>query len=158
AVKIDLDGLADRYVQFPVPPGDYNDLAATARNVYYLSTPVKGLAEDDGDGEPSRQLIAFNLHKRKAKPFMEGVTSFKVAGKADKLAIQKKKHEIFVVEAGAKAPPGEELGDAKVSFDGMIVELVPQDEWKQIYFEAWRLMRDFYWDPNMGGVDWKAER
>src|SRR5204862_548907 len=40
----------------------------------------------------------------------------------------------------------------------MVVELAPQDEWRQIFDETWRLMRDFYWDANMGGVDWKAQR
>jgi tricorn protease len=39
-----------------------------------------------------------------------------------------------------------------------VIELDPLAEWSQIYHEAWRHMRDFYWDPGMGGVDWKAMR
>src|SRR5678815_5864987 len=64
---------------------------------------------------------------------------------------------MYVVDA-AKPPSPEELGDTKVPLANMVVELSPQDEWRQIYEETWRMMRDFYWDANMGGVDWRAQR
>lgn len=154
-IRIDFDGLADRYVAFPVPPANYGALAATAKTVYYVEAPVRGMAEAEGDGPPEVSLIAFDLEKRKAKPFMEEIVKFKLAG--DKLAIQKKT-DLFVVDAGPKAPPPEELGDQKVPLSNMVVELAPEDEWRQIFDETWRMMRDFYWDANMGGVDWRAQR
>src|SRR5262249_52244723 len=49
-------------------------------------------------------------------------------------------------------------GEQKVALSNLVVELSPQDEWRQIYDETWRMMRDFYWDANMGGVDWRAQR
>lgn len=152
-IRIDFDGLADRYVAFPVPPGNYGALAATGKTVFYVSRPVRGMAED-GDGPPEVTLMAFDLEKRKAKPFMEDIASYRLAG--DKLAI-KKKTDLFVVDAG-KPPSPDELGEQKVPLSNMVVELAPQDEWKQIFDETWRLMRDFYWDANMGGVDWRAQR
>jgi tricorn protease len=153
-IRIDVDGLADRYVAFPVPVGSYGALAATANTVFYLSAPVRGMAEAQGDGSPELSLVAFDLDKRKAKPFLEDITRFRLAG--DKLAIQKKT-DLFVVDAG-KPPSPEELADQKVPLSSMSVELAPQDEWRQIFDETWRLMRDFYWDANMGGVDWRAQR
>jgi len=153
-IRIDLDGLAGRYVAFPVPPGNYGSLAATAKTVFYTDAPIRGIAEGDGDGPPDVTLVAFDLEKRKPKPFLDGVTKFKLAG--DKLAIAKKT-DVFVVDAG-KPPSPEELGEQKVALQNMVVELVPPDEWRQIFDETWRLMRDFYWDANMGGVDWKAQR
>jgi tricorn protease len=154
-VRIDPDGLADRYVAFPVPAASYAQLAATSKTVFYLSLPVRGIAELQDDGQPQDgQLIAFDLERRKPKPFLDEVTRFRVAG--DKLAIQKKA-ELFVLDA-AKPPAPEELGDHKVGLSSMVVELVPQDEWRQIFDETWRMMRDFYWDASMGGVDWKAQR
>jgi tricorn protease len=154
-VRIDLDGLADRYVVFPVPPGNYTGLAATAKAVFYADAPLRGMAEAmDSDGPPDATLLAFDLDKRKPRPFLDGVTRWKLAG--DKLAIARKT-DLFVVDAG-KPPSPEELGEQKVAMANLVVELSPQDEWRQIYDETWRMMRDFYWDANMGGVDWRAQR
>lgn len=153
-IRIDLDGLADRYVAFPVPIANYGNLAATGKTVFYVSAPVRGMAESDGDGPQELSLIAFDLEKRKAKPFMEDIARFRLAG--DKLAIQKKT-DVFVVDAG-KPPSPEELAEQKVALSSMVVELAPMDEWKQMFDETWRLMRDFYWDASMGGVDWRAQR
>ncbi|HET7504447.1 MAG TPA: S41 family peptidase [Kofleriaceae bacterium] len=153
-IRIDLDGLADRHVAFPVPPGNYAALAATARTVFYTEQPVTGIAEVEGDGPPEVQLIGFDLEKRKPRPFTDAVIQYRLAG--DKLAI-KKKADLFVVDA-AKPPSAEELAEHKVPMSGMVVELAPEDEWRQMFDESWRLMRDFYWDANMGGVDWRAQR
>ena len=154
-VRIDFDGLADRYVALPVPPGNYAGLAATAKTVFYAELPFRGATEDaGGDGPPDVTLIGFDLEKRKPKPFSDGVTRWKLAH--DKLAIAKKT-DLFVVDAGHPPSP-EELGDQKVPLSNMVVELSPQDEWRQIYDETWRMMRDFYWDANMGGVDWRVQR
>lgn len=154
-VRIDFDGLADRYVAFPVPLGNYGGLAATAKTVFYADYPIRGMTEEMGDdGPPDATLIGFDLDKRKPKPFLDGVTRWKLAG--DKLAIARKT-DLFVVDAG-KPPAPEELADQKVPMANLVVELAPQDEWRQIYDESWRMMRDFYWDANMGGVDWRAQR
>lgn len=153
-VRVDFDGLADRYIAFPVPVGDYANLRATRDVVLWLSAPTIGAAEGPEDGPQGRQLVSFDLNTRKAKPFFEDVTNYQVAGNA--IAVQKA-NDLFVLEAGKPVSP-EELGDRKVSFKDVVIELAPADEWRQMFDEAWRLMRDFYWDANMGGVDWRAMR
>src|SRR5262249_54074925 len=115
-IRIDFDGLADRYVAFPVPIGNYGNLAATGKTVFYLDAPQRGMAEFEGDAPPEFTLVAFDLEKRKAKPFLEGITRFRLAG--ERLAIQKKT-DVFVVEAG-KPPSPEELGEAKVPLSNMV--------------------------------------
>jgi tricorn protease len=75
--------------------------------------------------------------------------------KANKLAVMKQPGEIHVVSVGA--PPGD-LSESRVDLSGVVVEVDPLDEWTQIYYEGWRHMRDFYWDPGLGGVDWNAVR
>ena len=65
--------------------------------------------------------------------------------------------EIYVVDGDS--PPAEDvLAKSKVALDDVVVELDPREEWAQIFHEGWRYMRDFYWDPGMGGLDWAAER
>ena len=157
-VKIDFDGLARRAVAFPVPRGLYSSLGATAKKVFYMSSPIKGMAEEPDlfeEGGPDNTLLAFDLKKKEAKPFLKGVSTYSLAAKEGKIAVMKRRGEIYVVDAGS---PPSDLGEAKVSLDDVVIDLDPREEWEQIYYEGWREMRDFFWDPGMGGVDWKAVR
>ena len=156
-VEIDFDGLADRYLELPnVERGRYVNLGATAKFVYFLSSPIKGMEEQPplfAEGEPDATMFSYDIDKKKLKPFTEGVSAYAIALKADKIAVMKKRGDIFVFDAGASAG---DAGDAKVSLAGAVVELDPREEWSQIFWEAWRQERDFYWDANLAGLDWKA--
>ncbi len=156
-VAIDFDGLPDRFLELPnVERGLYGSVAATGKYVYWLSQPVKGMNEQPplfAEAPPDSTLISYDLEKKKAKTFADGVSGFAVALKADKIAVEKRKGEIFVFDAGAAAG---DASDAKVSLAGAVVELDPRGEWKQIFWEAWRQERDYYWDAGMAGLDWKA--
>ena len=156
-IAIDFDGLADRYLALPnVDRGRYSSIGATSKFVYFLSSPIKGMEEQPalfGEPEPDATLYSYDLDKKKLKPFTEGVSAYAIALKADKIAVMKKRGDVFVFDAGAAAG---DASDAKVSLDGVVVEMEPRDEWRQIFWEAWRQERDFYWDGGMGGLDWKA--
>jgi tricorn protease len=156
-VAIDFDGLAGRYVALPnVERGQYANIGATAKFVYFLSNPFKGMDEQPPlfqEGAPDATLYSYDLAQKKLKPFTEGVSGYAIALKADKVAVMKKRGDIFVFDAG---PAAADPGEAKVSLAGVVVELDPREEWAQIFHEAWRQERDFYWDPGMGGLDWKA--
>lgn len=156
AVRIDFDGLEGRLVELPVPAGEYGALAATTRALFYLSYPVRGITGDEEDETRTGTLMVFALKDKKAKAFVEGVSSYDLAPAAGKVAVMKKKGEIFVVSADA--PPRAKLAEARVRLDGIVVEVDPREEWRQIYLEAWRTMRDFYWDEGMHGLDWAAVR
>ncbi len=157
-VEIDFEGIGDRVVALPVDAGDYGGLDATSKAVFWLSRPIEGMADGPegffGEAPPNATLVAFDLESKKDKPFVEGVSAFMVAPEANKIAVMKRRGEIYVVGAGA--PPGPALAESKVSLDGVVIELDPVEEWKEIFHDAWRQMRDFYWDAGMGGVDWSA--
>ncbi len=158
-VEIDLPGLEERVVALPnVDRGRFASLAATAKAVFLLSVPVHGMAEQPAlfsEPEPDNTISVYDLEKKKLKTFLENVSAFELAAKADKMAVMKGPGNIFVVDAGP-APP--DLADAKVSLAGVTLELDPRAEWEQMYYEAWRLSRDFFWDASMGGLDWKGLR
>ncbi len=156
SVGIDFDGLAARVVEVPVEPGLYMGLTAARDKLFYLSAPIVGISELESE-EPRNDLYSYDLVAKEEELFMEGVTTYALAPHSGRLAVMKKKGEIYVVDGGA-APAEEDLADAKLALDGMVIELDPRAEWEQMYYEAWRLERDFYWDPGMGGVDWPAIR
>jgi tricorn protease len=156
-VDIDFEGLANRFAEFPnVDRGQYGNIAATSKFVYFLSYPITGMDEQPAlfqEGEPQATLESYEMEKKKMKSFAEGVSGFDVALKADKIAVMKKRGDAFIYDAGAAAG---EAPDAKVSLSNVVVELDPREEWAQIFHEAWRQERDYYWDSGMGGLDWKA--
>jgi tricorn protease len=156
-VEIELDGLAERTVELPVDRGRYAGLGATAGKLFYIALPLQGMAEQGGffeESAPQNTLMAFDLDGEKAEPFVEGVSSYALAPKADKMAVQKRPGEIYVVSAAA--PPGPKLAESRLDLSDVSIELDPAEEWRQILREAWRGMREFYWDPNMGDLDWDA--
>nr|MCU0231693.1 PDZ domain-containing protein [Acidobacteriota bacterium] len=158
-VEIELTGLAQRVVELPVGPGVYGGLSATKGKVFWVSFPLKGMAEQPplfGDAPPENVLMAFDLESKKAEPFVEGMSDYVLSAKANKIALRKQPGEIFVV--GADAAPGPKLAEGQVKLNDVVLELDPREEWAQIYYEAWRNMRDFFWDAGMSGLDWKAVR
>lgn len=158
-VEIDFEGLERRVIELPVPGGLYGALAATSKKLFFLSFPVQGMAEGPQlfeEAPPQNTLMAFDWEKKEPKPFLEGVDSFALSVKSGKLAVLKNKGEIFVVDGAA--PAAGDLSESRVDLGGIVLDLDPREEWKQIYYETWRQMRDFYWDPGMAQVDWKAVR
>jgi tricorn protease len=158
-VTIDLEGIGDRIVELPADPGILVSPAATEDQLFYLSSPIRGM-NDEGEGlfesgKPDLTLMTFELESREESEFAEDVGSFSLASDAGKIAFMKEKGEIYVVDA-EEAP--EELDESKVELKWIVVELDPREEWEQMFHEAWRHQRDFYWDAGMAGVDWPAER
>ncbi|MGD8374773.1 MAG: S41 family peptidase [Acidobacteriota bacterium] len=158
-VEIDLDGLMDRVVELPVDRGNYFGLEATKGKLFFLSAPLLGFAEMPGlfqGSGPNLTLMAYDLEKKEAGPFVEGVGGYDVSANGEKVAVLKGPGEVFVVATAA--PPGPALAEGRVALSDVVVELDPRAEWRQIYYEAWRQMRDYYWDPDMAGIDWKKQR
>ncbi len=155
-VEIEFAGLADRVVELKTKRGNYGALAATKSHVFYVKVPIMGMAEGPDffqEGEPIAVLMAYSLEDRESETFAAGITAYDLEPEAGKVAVMKQRGQIFVVDAGS--PPGEALAKGKVDLSDAVVELDPRAEWEQVYWEAWRQMRAFYWDPDMGGLDWK---
>ena len=67
--------------------------------------------------------------------------------------------DLLVFDAGAKAPKEpKELDKTVVPLDGWQLHFDVRDEWRQMFAEAWRLERDYFYDRGMHGVDWPAMR
>ncbi len=157
-IEIDFEGLVDRVVELPIAAGRYRGLQATSTHLFYVSFPALGLAEagDFFTATPlANELKAFGLEKKKALTFVENVQSYALAHEGGKIAIRQPAG-IFVVDSAA--PPGAALQEGRVDLSDVVVEFDPREEWAQMYFEAWRQMREFYWHTGMSGVDWEAIR
>jgi tricorn protease len=160
-VVIDWAGLPSRVVEVDVDAGVLRGLGATSTHLFWFSRPVQGIAQDEEDegGTPVADLVRFDLEEEEEEVFASGVSAYDLEPSADRIAYQRKRGEILVVEAGGKAGDDDEKDDDDaVSLEDVVVDLDPREEWRQIFHEGWRNMRDFHWTRDMAGVDWQAAR
>ncbi len=148
-VKIDFAGIYDRQVAFDLPAGNYNGLAAIKGTVFYISSPISGLAGRIGGGE--NVMHKYILADKKDNEFLSGVDNYSISAGAEKMIVQKGQEYFICGTAGKKA----DLEEARVDVSKMEMLVNHEQEYRQMYDEAWRMMRDFFYDANMHGVNWK---
>ncbi|MEL6106569.1 MAG: S41 family peptidase [Planctomycetota bacterium] len=141
-LKIDFDGIEERAFQLPVGQGSFGSLMVNNKNQL-----VYGTRSDDGS---SIKVIDIHADKVESKTVVSGTSSFGYSADLTKLLITQGKR-ISVIDSA----PGQKLS-GNVKTEGMQIYVSPRDEWEQIFWEAWRLERDYFYDPQMHGVDWKA--
>jgi tricorn protease len=159
SVAIDFSGLADRIESLPIPAGRHLRLRAASGRVYVLSYPVRGaLGTPSIGGDPPKGVLSsFDLSTDTHETVAEGVTAFDVSADGKTLAIWNGS-KLRVVAVGWKDDKsGKESVGRDTGFIDMArvrVEIEPGAEWRQMFTEAWRLQRDYFWSEDMTGVDW----
>lgn len=149
AVKIDFDGLDRRIVALPVPTGSYRNLAAgEAGQIFYLESPP-----DVGSAaQPGGSLHKYDFKARKDEVVLTGVLRFELSTDKKKLFYAGPENALFIIDVAPKPQPGK----GRLNVDAIEVRVVPTAEWKQIFDEAWRINRDYFYATNMHGADWPA--
>lgn len=143
--EIEFEGIAKRAFQLPLGNGNFGNLAVNDKNhLLYSERPARG-----SGSQPSIKIFDLTADKKEAKTVVSGAGNFSVSADGKKLIVLARGGSFHVIDAAA----GQKL-ETKVSTDGMTVMIEPRKEWRQILREAWRLERDFFYDPNMHGVDW----
>lgn len=148
-VDIDLDGLDQRIYEVPAGAGDFNRLTAAAKALYWLAT--------DPGAEGKTHLMALEIGNKDPKPVkvVEDVSSYELSADGKKLLVRKRA-DLHVIDAGTKAVAAADLGKARIDLSNWTFPIDVRGDWKQIFVDAWRMERDYFYDPNMHGVDWNA--
>jgi tricorn protease len=148
-VQIDLDGLSQRVLALPLPAQNYQQLAAGKAGTLFL---VEGPPVPRLGGPPRLTVHKFDLAKRKAEKFVEGVAGpVALSHNGEKLLYRQDTKWSL---SGTAAPP--KPGEGALKLEAMEVRVDPPAEWRQMYREAWRIERDFLYDPGAHGLDLKA--
>lgn len=158
ATRIDLEGLADRIVPFPVEAARYSHLRAAKDGVLWLRHPVQGAlgaarASLD-DPEPKTELERYDLVQRRVEHLADDADHFEVSGDGRRVLLWTD-GRLKVVPSDRRAS-GDEDGDSNITVDlGRVRRRVdPAAEWRQMFEETGRIMRDHFWRADMNGVDW----
>jgi tricorn protease len=155
-VKVDLDGIRDRIVALPIQPGVYSDIRVLGDRAFYLRrTTGDEMDEDEDEDVPDKErkahLCSFSFEDRK-ETVLGDVNAYQISDDGKKMLVKIKKDYAIIDLPKDKI----ETKDHEFKPASLDMQLDRHAEWTQIYNEAWRQMRDFFYAPNMNGVDWKA--
>jgi tricorn protease len=160
ATRIDLEGLADRIVPFPVEAARYSNLRAARDGVLWLRHPVTGVlgaarATPD-DPDPKTELERYDLAQQRIEHLALDADHFEVSGDGKRVLLWTD-GKLKVVPSDRRAS-GDDDSDSNITVDlGRVRQTVdPAAEWRQMYEETGRIMRDHFWRPDMNGIDWNG--
>jgi tricorn protease len=143
-VEIDLDGFEARGVVLPPKAGNYADLHAIKGKLVYRRQPRTG------SGDEKNAIVYFDFAEREEKTVLDDADTFEATADGKKmLVISKKKYAILDIKAGQKFEKPMVTSEMEAPVD-------PRAEWRQIFRDVYRFERDFFYDPNMHGVNWEA--
>ncbi len=165
-VVVDVEGLAERVVGIPVEAGHYYGMTAGKGCLLWLHHPASGVLGDsraDDDAEHERPwLERYDLAKRTLTTIADPGGPFAVSGDGTRVVVRDRaKLRVLRTDRSSAAAPSEDDNGSSDEFDidtgRLVVTVDPAAEWRQMFDEAARLMRDHFWVEDMAGVDWDAE-
>lgn len=142
------NGLATRLYEVPLPAGNYTALSVTAKHLLWEQREV-------GFGAKTQlKQLEITAKDPKPKTLVEDIRSYELSADRKKLLIRKG-DAFHVVASDASAP-----AKLEETFDlsGWTCSLLPREEWRQVLTESWRMLRDYFYDRNLHGLDWSAIR
>ena len=154
-VAIDFEGLGERIVAAEgVKPGNFFRLEATETGFLYLAkTELEFLkyqvVNDFSTG--ALELYHYDLADGAATKIMDGVANYHLSDDRSKM-VYKAGSTYGIVDTGSAG----EVGDGEVALDSVKIKVDRQQEFEQIFNEAWKIQRDWFYDPGMHAVDWEG--
>jgi tricorn protease len=145
-VEIDLDDFEQRVVILPPKAGRYDSLSAVPGKLIFRRLPRTG---SDDEKHP---LLFYDLEKREEKTILDDADSVELSANREKLLVRKDKTYAII------EPKENQKLDKKMDTGSFEMTVDPVAEWRQIFTDAWRIERDFFYDPGLHGVDWQAMR
>ncbi len=148
-VRVDLEDLDQRIVALPLGEANYSNLqSGSDGTLHYLKTVDSGGLFG---GENAAALNRYDLSARKEETLLDAAESFVLSSDGKKILVGTGSAWMI---ADAATPV--EAAENTLDTSAIEVRIDPKVEWAQIYDEAWRINRDFFYDPDMHGADWPA--
>lgn len=134
-VNVDFDGINSRIAALPGEAGEYRIIGAVEGGLIYVS---------------GGKLMKYNITDEKSEEILDRVTDA-VLSSDGKMAMYTSGGDYGII----KLTPGQKAGAGKLNLSGLEMKIDPQAEWKQIYNDAWRIVRDYFYVSNLHGLNWK---
>ena len=135
--RIDFENLDQRIIALPVGDGSYSGLSSIkGGKLFYRS---------------GSSVMMYDFGEREEDSFLSGVSSFRISADGKSMLYQAGRNWGIVKTSGSPSS-----SDGRLDLAGLEVNVDPLQEWAQMFKEAWRLNRDYFYAPNMHGVNWEA--
>jgi tricorn protease len=149
-VTVDFDGLNQRIQAVPIGEAVYSSIqVAKTGELYYLK---RSGTYNRFTGDDPRNLQHYSLTKRKEDLAVEKVNGYEISRDGKRVLLSMPDNAFSIADIAEKI----DATKHKLAIDKVEVKIDPTVEWKEIFDEAWRINRDYFYDPNMHGADWKA--
>jgi tricorn protease len=158
-VKVDTDAIQNRILGLEITPGNYRNIRMLDDNrIFYLRrTAADEVGEEDeglfAERDKKSHLCVYNVDDRK-ETVLGDANNYQITFDGKKMLVKIKKDYAIIDVPKDKL----ETKDHEHKIEGLDMQLDRHAEWRQIYFECWRQMRDFFFSPTMNGIDWKVAR
>lgn len=140
SVKVDFNGILDRIIKLPVKSSNYFSLKALENNIYYLRR---------GSDDSKTKFMVYDLKKQKETELGE-INGYEISADEKKILVSTNGN-YYITDL----PKGKLDLSSSLNLNDLKMNLTRTEEWAQIFDQAWRQMRDFFYVENMHGVDWK---
>jgi tricorn protease len=141
-VKIDPANFENRVRAIPGSPGNYGNLNALPAGVLYMT------------GNDAQSLKFYNVEDRKEETIVESLQGYELSANGEKLLLSLGRNSYSIINAKVGQKPAESM----LKLDNMEMRVDPKAEWVQEFNDAWRILRDWFYDPGMHGLDWAGIR
>jgi tricorn protease len=148
-VVIDLPGIQDRVFEVPLPAGVYSGLAVGEKALFFVDQGSRAA------GEPKLQAVEVKNRNVQAKTLIEDVRSFELTADGKKILVRKGA-DLYVIDAGTAQPTQQTLAERRVDLSRWTFSVDPREEWRQMFNDAWRMERDYFYDRSLHNVDYQG--
>lgn len=133
-VKIDFDDIQNRIASMPVPAGEYRIIGAVEEGLLYIS---------------GNKVMRYNIREEKTEEILDGANNGTLS--ADGKSFIYRSGSDYAV---AKNQTGQKAGSSKIDLSNLSMKIDPRKEWNQLYADAFRIFRDYFYVKNLHGIDW----
>jgi tricorn protease len=154
AVNIDFTDLSSRLSEVPVPPGNYRSLQAVEKRLCWL--------QENDEVPPKASLECVDIANKADPPetVLSDIKGYEVSRDHKKILVRKE-DDFYIFGADVKASSmsdAKAMSKARMDLSRWNFAVSPRAEFRELFFDSWRLERDYFYDRGMQGVDWKAIR
>jgi tricorn protease len=146
-VVIDLKGIQDRVFEVPLPPGVLSGLAANDKALFFIDR------ESRAAGRARLKAVEIKNRGVEARTLVEDARDFELSSDGRKILVRKGQ-DLFVIDAGTAQPTPATLAERKIDLSKWAFSVDPRSEWRQMFVDAWRMERDYFYDRNLHNVDY----